>query len=297
MSNTFREWPANKAKSVITLLGVSYLFASTGKGRLNFLPWHQYIQLGLDAFLLVIWIVSAALANITCHEACNACTKLGTVLDSGCGFAVFYGDTVCSCYFSSDSYYCDYRKEKRAFLDAQSVFEKRASSSTFRGVSNAGKLAVNIIELVLFVASLAATVYFIFAARRSHDPAHNMEIQTQPAVQTVATDTKPEQHASYPPNSYSNQPPQPQTYNTGSSGQQYTTQPQPINTNDPGQHYHYPPPVSPISQPAQAPSPVYHQPTNPGATELPHYPPTTQGATELPGQTHTQTSSPPPNYT
>ena len=86
---SFLRGSADKSQAVISILALIYLLLSTGVKRVNAIPWHPFGQLGLDAFLLILWIAAAATSTVTCDDACNACKNIGAEFDGGCGYCTF----------------------------------------------------------------------------------------------------------------------------------------------------------------------------------------------------------------
>ena len=140
------------SQALISFIILIYLILSTGKPRITFLPWHHFVQFGLDVFLLIFWIAATGVSNLSCSDACKACKSAALTYDSGCGWDMAYGNSYCSCYLTSDvdcddDYYYYANRHKRALFDAAKVFEKRARGTGNRKVNNGARIGINAVML------------------------------------------------------------------------------------------------------------------------------------------------------
>lgn len=60
------------------------------------LPWHVYCQLGLDAFLFVLWLAATAASNYACSSLCSACVTPVKDFYDGL-YDVWVGSLMCGC--------------------------------------------------------------------------------------------------------------------------------------------------------------------------------------------------------
>ena len=64
-------------QAVISFFVLIYFLLSTGpKPQLRLLPWFIFGQLGLDAFMFVLWLAAAASSSYSCNDLCNACNYI-----------------------------------------------------------------------------------------------------------------------------------------------------------------------------------------------------------------------------
>lgn len=66
------------------------------------LPWNTWFQLAVDAFLLLLWLVTVADGGYKCNDVCSACSAGGALVDSGEGYTVTIGNFYCPCALESD---------------------------------------------------------------------------------------------------------------------------------------------------------------------------------------------------
>ena len=64
----------NDPKAILSFLVLLYFLFSTGpKPILKVLPWFLFLQLLLDAVMMVLWIAASATSRLNCNEQCGAC--------------------------------------------------------------------------------------------------------------------------------------------------------------------------------------------------------------------------------
>ena len=64
-------------QAVISFFVLVYFLLSTGpKPQLRLLPWFLFGQLGLDAFMFVLWLAASASSSYSCNDLCSACNYI-----------------------------------------------------------------------------------------------------------------------------------------------------------------------------------------------------------------------------
>lgn len=69
-----------------------FLLATGPSNAFKCLPWLIWIQLGLDAFMFIIWIAAAATSPLNCDDLCNACPN-----DRFITYTLAYDNLWCAC--------------------------------------------------------------------------------------------------------------------------------------------------------------------------------------------------------
>ncbi|KAL8714515.1 MAG: hypothetical protein Q9220_001463 [cf. Caloplaca sp. 1 TL-2023] len=242
----------NIAAAVLSFIVLLVLIFSTGtKPLFRSVPWFAWGQLGLDAFMFIIWIAAAGVSKYNCDDLCSACSGYEEVWSGGL-----------NCLCDGWLYYNKRDQSPAPKGPFARGLEKRRRRSHGPGASKIdAKIAFDAIMVVLFAFTTAATIYWILKARRSGTAAatttsqppaaHGLEPTPVPGTaipEKTNTATPYTGQVPAPQNAYPSQSYEPQTQPPMQYGDHLSAGPAPQMHQPPIHHENnYPEPISPPS--------------------------------------------------
>ncbi|KAL8946709.1 MAG: hypothetical protein Q9222_006933 [Ikaeria aurantiellina] len=167
----------NIAAAILSILVLLILIFSTGhKPLFRSIPWFVWGQLGLDAFMFIIWIAAAGVSKYNCNDLCSACSGYDEVWSGGL-------DCLCDGWL----YYKRDQSPAPKGLIARGVEKRRYRSHGPAASKYGAKIAfdalmVQVLPCVLFAFTTGATIYWIFKTRRSGADAAASNTPQQPSA-------------------------------------------------------------------------------------------------------------------
>ncbi|KAI1627941.1 hypothetical protein EDD37DRAFT_286864 [Exophiala viscosa] len=160
----------NIAAAALTLPAVIYLIVCSGPKSCQKISFNLLAVVGIDVFMLIIWLAATAASIYDCSGVCSACSPIGRILDTGSGFWIQYDSLFCECYFPG----IDYTKSRRVreVLEGRGVSSLRTGSSKDmaelgeKAYSIATKRGLDVVMIFLFFTTVVVVVRYLYKARK-----------------------------------------------------------------------------------------------------------------------------------